>query len=331
MYNTHLQEMIQTGQFGATSPMQQTGYNPYMNQQQPYSNIVPFGGYQQPSNNGFIFQPVQNTNYQYSYYQAPKYDYYNPYGAPQQYQYNYQNPYAGYTSYGGYRPFISPMQQERMIGEQVELMKIKHRIVNAYFHKDVPEEELDKQLNPQNKVNMPTFEEQKNEQEYRFMQYLSYLATQPQIESMAEHQAKILRQMSENMHRELDNHSLCQFLEDDLWRLEREEWIRKYINRNQGRNLSATYNSNDYNELLKMHRSSNPYINELLNTSHYDNNIDDYEMGMGSVYDRARRRQAILEGKVPSFISSEETQKRRAEWTNQIMQQIYKKGGNINV
>ena len=134
------------------------------------------------------------------------------------------------------------------------------------------------------------------------------------------------------MHDALDNHSMAEFFSDDLWRLERETWIRDNIAKRNGRNLSKTYDSNAYNELLNFHRSNNPYTNQLMNSSRYDNNIDDLELGMNAVYDRERRRQAILNGKIPSFISSEETQKRRNEWTNQLINQIYAKGGKpINV
>ena len=44
-----------------------------------------------------------------------------------------------------------------------------------------------------------------------------------------------------------------------------------------------------------------------------------------------RRRRQILEGKVPQFVSTDEAQRRRNEFTNQIMQQIYSKGGGHNV
>ena len=77
--------------------------------------------------------------------------------------------------------------------------------------------------------------------------------------------------MLDNMHKALDDHSLCTFLEEDLWKLQREQWIADNISPNsRGRNLSATYNSNDFNELLRLHRSSNPYVDELLNNSRYD-------------------------------------------------------------
>ena len=68
-----------------------------------------------------------------------------------------------------------------------------------------------------------------------------------------------------------------------------------------------------------MHKSSNPYVNELLDTSRYDNNLDDMEIGLPQILDMQRRRKQVIEGKVPTYISSEETQRRRHE--------IYNKGG----
>ena len=76
-----------------------------------------------------------------------------------------------------------------------------------------------------------------------------------------------------------------------------------------------------------MHKSSNPYVNELLDTSRYDNNLDDMEIGLPESLDMQKRRKQVLEGRVPTYISSEETQKRRHEFTNQILNQIYNKGG----
>lgn len=343
-YQSPIPQMIQSGQFGVNSPIQQTGYNPYMNQQQPqiygntyipqyqqpqvygnpYSNITSIGmpQYQQPQqNNNFVFQPINNN---YTYYQEPRYNYYDPYGAGQ------QNPYAGYQNYGGYSPFITPAQQQRQVTEQVELMKIKHRIVAGFYGKTLDEEELDRLVNPQNKANIPTAEEVANIQEAQFMNYLSTLARMPpQYKTATDIEAEYMRLYSENLHRELDNHSMAQFFDEDLWKLQREEWIRENISKNYGRNLSTTYNSNDYNELLNMHRSSNPYINKLMDDSRYDNNIDDLELGMNIVYDKERRRQAILEGRIPSFISSKENQERRNKWTNSILDQIYEKGGRL--
>ena len=337
MYNEQMQNMIQDGQFGTSGP----AYNPYMNQP---NNMISFGAmsqqiqnpyaYQPQSTQGYVFQPVGGYTTNPYNYQQP---YGNPYGyQPQGYgygqpQYNYYDPY-GSSGYMNYRPFTSPLQVQQMQNIQTEMLKKKFRMVSQFFSTELDEEELDKRINPYNPVNQKTQQEIADAEQTKFMNYCHQLAMQPQqVESQAEIDARILREMSANMHKEFDNHSLCQFLEDDLWKLQREEWIRKYINKNATRNLSSMYDSNNYTELLNMHRSSNPYVNELLDNSRYDNNIDDFEIGMNLAMERERRRKQILEGKVPEFISSEETQRRRSEFTAQIMQQIYNKGGQVNV
>ena len=337
MYNEQMQNMIQDGQFGTSGP----AYNPYMNQP---NNMISFGAmsqqiqnpyaYQPQSTQGYVFQPVGG-------YTTSPYNYQQPYGNPYGYQpqgygygqpqYNYYDPY-GSSGYTNYRPFTSPLQVQQIQNMQTEMLKKKFRMVSKFFGTELDEEELDKQINPYNPVNQKTQEELADAEQTKFMNYCHQLAMQPQqVESQAEIDARILREMSANMHKEFDNHSLSQFLEDDLWKLQREEWIRKNINRNATRNLSSMYDSNNYTELLNMHRSSNPYVNELLDNSRYDNNIDDFEIGMNLDMERERRRKQILEGKVPEFISSEETQRRRNEFTAQILQQIYNKGGQTNV
>ena len=356
MNQESMQGMIYSGAFGTSGPMTTQTFNPYQN------NMIPFGNYNQPmvqpqeqyqyynnnlygtqpQNNGFIFQPVGG-------YQQP-----SPYGSYAQQQSSYYNPYGntfnqntyglsqnGYTpygnsysynSYGGYSPFISPVAVQQYQNQQVELFKIKYRLANHYIGNDVDEEYLDKLCNPNNPIHQKTQEQISIEEDYKFMQYVSAVADgRIQVpKSYIQREADILNQMSYNMHQALDHHSLCQFLEDDLWRLQREEWIRQNIKINANRDLSAVYNSKDFNELLNLHNSStNPHISDLLNNSRYDNNLDDIEVGMNMAFDKERRRKAILEGKVPDFISSDETQKRRHEWTQQLMNQIYRKGSGV--
>lgn len=309
----NLFDMIHNGQFGYNSPPIQPNYS------MGYNNIIPIGyGYNQPQS--YVFQPVQ---------QAPKYDYYNPYSGMvfnNQQQYYQNNPYQ-YNNYGYGLHFISPLEREKQFAKVLNLEKLKYRIVNHYLGNDLSEDELDRLVNPQNPVNLKTEEEISAEQEWNFIQTISSYSRMPYTTFMHP-DAVAIREASEKMHKELDNHSMCTFLMDDLWKFQREEWIRKNIKHTE-RNLSKIYNSNDYNELLNMHRSSNPYINELLNTSRYDNNINDVEFGMDLAYDKARRRKMLLEGKVPEFISSDETQRRRAEWTQSIINQIYNKGGTV--
>ena len=345
MNQQYMQGMIYGGAFGTSGPMNPPGFNPYQN------NMIPFGNYnqmqpqqqyynnsygiQQPQNNGLVFQPVggyqQQSPYS-SYVQQQQSNYYNPYGNTfnqNQYGYNsYGNSYS-YNNYGGYSPFISPVAIQQYQSQQVELFKMKYRMANHYVGNDINEEYLDRLCNPNNPIRQKTEEQRTIDEEHRFMQYVSKVANgQIQVpKSYIQHEAEMLNLMSYNKHQALDHHSLCQFLEEDLWRLQREEWIRQNIKINGNRDLSAVYNSNDFNELLKLHNSSsNPYINDLLNNSRYDNNLDDVEVGMNMAFDRERRRRAILEGKVPEFVSSDEAQKRRHEWTQQLMNQIYRKG-----
>lgn len=349
--------MIQNGEFGMNAPMQQqSGFNPFQ------SNIVPFGNYmntppqqsysyynnnlygqqQQPINN-FVFQPVGGYQQQYNYNIGNNYSYQNPFGntfsqqQPMQFGYNnygYNNPY-GYTGYTNYQPFYSPMMIDQYRQQQVELFKMKYRLANHYVGNEIDEDYLDKICNPQNPVNIKSEEEIKQENDFRFIQYVSNVANgniQLQYKPKYQRYAEFIDLMSYNKHKELDHHSLCQFLEEDLWKLEREEWIRNNISTNRGRDFSKIYNSNDYNELLNLHNASTgSYVDQLLNTSRYDNNLDDFEVGVKMAFDRERRRKQILEGKVPTFISSDETQKRRHEWTQQIMNQIYSKGSGNNV
>lgn len=332
--NQSMQGMIYGGAFGSNGPMNPQGFNPYQN------NIIPIGNYnqQQPQyynpygiqqQNGLVFQPVGGYQQQNNYY--------NPYGNT----FNQNN--MGYSSYGdsysysnynGYTPYASPVAIQNYQNQQMELFKLKYRLANHYVGNDVDEDYLDKICNPNNPANKKTEEEITKESEYNYIQYLSNIAngkiTVPK--SQMQRNTEMLNLMSYNKHKEFDNHSLCQFLEDDLWKLEREEWIRQNIKVNANRDLSAVYNSYDYNRLLKLHNSSNnPYINNLLDNSRYDNNLDDVEIGMNIAMDKERRRKAILEGKVPDFISSDETQKRRHEWTQQLMNQIYRKGSVNNV
>ena len=330
-------QMIQNGQFGVSSPIQQTAYN-------PYNNMMPLNAsYQQQPTNNFVFQPI---NYG---YQPPQQNYYNPYGNPQQNYYdpygqqqNYYNPYGQqsyYSPYGQsqaiYNPIIMMQQIEQANNQHLAVLKAKYRVAAAYSGKNVTEEELDRMLNPQNKSNMPSEAESAAIRDHQAMVALyNSFEHAAYYESAFDRQTRIMQEYSANYHKEFDNHSLAQFLDEDLWKLQREDWIRKNINRSASRNLKNTYNSNDYNELLELHRSSNPYIRDLLNNSRYDNNIDDLELGMDFVRAKQQRALSVRNMEIPSIsmVSSKETQERRAAFSNSIMNIIKSnKGLSLNV
>lgn len=340
-----IQNMINTGQFGAQTPLQLSAYNPYGQPQynDPYSmqynNIMPIGqvGYnqQQMPETNYVFAPTQqqyNGNvYQHPYfsnsngYANPQYNYYDPYGYK-----GYQNQYSGgyYTNYyGGY---YSPQLYQKRQQQQQTLLKMKYQIAGKCFGKEYTDQELENIVNPQVRVQQIPQKERDMIAEGRRMAYYESLIHQPPLETQAMRTARCIQDMQYNYHKEFDNHSLREFLDDDLWKLNREFWLAENV-KSKGRDLSRTYSSDDYNELLNMHRSSNPYVNELLDTSRYDNNLDDMEIGLPMILDMQKRRKQVLEGKVPTYVSSDEAQRRRHEFTSQILSQIYNKGGTSNV
>ena len=335
MYNQNsiiVQNMMNNGSFGYGQPMQQQNYNPYANN--GYNNMIPmnqFTGYgyyqgmpqyqyQQPQQ--YVFSPVSSYDYN---AQMRNNNYYDPYGNTFTQQsiggYNYNYPYYGY----GY----NPMGYAKFIQQQDDMARLKYKIAATYSGVNLTDEDITNIITPpQQNYRKMTDQERLEDAEYEFIQrvVLSANSNIPQPETNAQRTARILREISYNKHKELDDHSLCQFLEEDLWKLQREFWIKENIVK-ATRNLGSTYSSNDYTDILNMHRSSNPFVNDLLDTSRYDNNLDDMEIGMNVVFDAERRRQNILNAKVPSFISSPEVQERRRKFTEMAMAQIYQKNG----
>lgn len=361
-YNSPIvQNMINNGQFGYNSPMANNQqFNPYSNTQfmnppiysQP-SNIVSFGSmnYNQQTNNNYSFKPVNGGfdmgyNQQYSPYQQNGYYQQNYYGY-QPYGYNQYNNYG--SNYGELSPFLfspNPVQQQQASSQyygsltpQVSYQDIRHRqmgtaklkasIVNSYFGTEYDPKKIEQMYIPKDDR---TAEEIKRDNEYNKLLYWDSLFRQPAVgalETEAMRTAKCIADMSRNFHEQFDNVGLCEFLEEHLWKFQREEWIRKNIDIKSRRDLSRIYSIQDYNELLKLHKSStNPYLNDLLDNTKYDNNLDDMEIGLPSVLlDAERRKRNILEGKVPTYISSPETQKQREGYMNMIMEQVYSKRG----
>lgn len=317
--NDAMYHMIQTGMFGGTAPMQQ--------------------------NNNYVFQPL---NYGYN---QPRYDYYNPYGNTfgNTFGNNYYNPYGGYyqnngvtlnnqwdNGYYGY----SPLQQQQLIQNQQKNNIAKRKFVDSALDIDPEKRKRDlqekmkqqQQFNPQ--YNQMSYEDMKAEEDWqRVVAYDYYSRRQDQIISRNDIFIQQASQAQQNFNQNYADHSMFQFMENDFAKLAEEQWMLANCSPRQDRNLSRTYSSKDYNELLSMHRSSNPYVNELLDTSKYDNNIDDLELGNpSSIYELIMRRKSRLQEPVPTGVSDAEVQMRRHEWTNGILNQIYKKhGGGNNV
>ena len=338
--------LIQNGYFGNNQPM--GGYNPYqqpmmsnfMPPPQPMqSNIIPIGSYNYNStafnpygNNQqqqYTFQPVNGGYDPMAQYRAQQQgSYYSPYP---QYQQQYINPYQQYSyqNYNGYSPFMSMQAMQQAVNNQITVSKIKCRVQLAALGKEINEDKIDEWCNPNNKVYQVSDEQRQNDAVWKEMVRLHQFCNSPvQYDSPIKQMANFMQLQIKNYHEAFDSHSMCEFFEEDYPRLQREFWIAENIKRNGNRDLSTTYNSREYNELLNMHRSSNPYINELMDNSRYDNNIDDSEIGLAEVFDREMRRRNVLEGKLPTFVSSPEVQEQRRLFTEKLMDQIYRKNAS---
>lgn len=345
--------MIQQGSFGTTQPIANGGgYNPYANQygspppinpyQQPmnYGNMIPIGAYNYnsttfgqnntQSNNNYIFQPVGAIYNSNPYYMTPQ-DYYNPY--PQYNRVQTPNLYAqinGYTNNPQYSPFMSMQRRQDMVAQQLNVIKLKHKLVATITGTLYDEQAIDKLYNPYNEANIKSPEEIDSDRAWEEVQKFHYYSQHPsQVDYLERNIANYIQAKTRNFHEALDNHSLCQFLEEDLPKLNREIWISENIKKNANRDLSKVYNSSEYNELLSMHASSNPYIKEILDTSRFDNNIDDMELGLAQIFDRERRRLNVLEGKLPTYISSPEVQEQRHKFTEALLAQAFNKKGSV--
>lgn len=314
---------IQNGYFGNTQPMN------------PYDNIIPIGNMNynyQP-----VYQPIQQYNYQPVYqpvqqYNQPQYDYNNPFGPSiqQQQQYGYYNQPMYNNGYGypnQFNPYFSMQQRENYLKQQIELKKAKFKILCAMSGREYNDEEFDKLVNPNNPANIKSEKEQKIDREWDDVQRIVYYSqNQDSVYSHDRIESMKLASYIDNYHKAFDSHSLCEFMEEDYPRMMREFWISENIKTNANRDLSRVYSSKDYNELLNMHNSSNnPYVSTLLNQSAYDSNVDDLEIGLAQLFDAERRKRNVLEGKLPTYISSEEVQQQRRLFTQELMSQIYQK------
>lgn len=316
---------IQNGYFGSTQPMPQQGV--YMNQYN-YPNYNQYYQPQQP-----VYQPVQ---------------YQSPFGG------NYNNPYAGqtfgYNQFGQYQPnqFQSPTYMQKEIDNQKKLFELSARLCAAYRGKEINEERLRERLYPSvRQQNLPqkSHKEMMEDRDWNDTIQMMRIADDPNTYYRTRSYSCMVM-FNEQLRAEAEEfkgHNLVQFLNDDLWKLEREAWIRKNINRGQDRNLSTTYNSREYNELLNMHNSGNPILNVLMDEDKYDNNGSKYtaEIGvtpMGShiSINKETGRLAFKRPPLPGYTDEEIAEKRR-QWTEYCQHAVRRKdgldsgGGDANV
>lgn len=260
--------------------------------------------------------------------------YYNPYN---RHNVDYNNPFPEYYNggyYNRYRPFISAQQQEQINQMYFRTSQIRQKLICGIIGRKYNEEEF-------NKINAPidnsayynediTEEQFKAEQNWMDVQRFYYYSMNPNRYYKSEEQrtAEWLQAYLTEYHRRYDNHSLCEFFEEDLPRLEHELWVSKYIDKNSSRNLKSIYNTDDYNRLLSIHASNDPYINTILNDSKYDNNTDlEQDMGLVELLHKHRNKQFQNPpmSAFQSYINRPEIQEQRKRFNEELYGQLYKK------
>ena len=337
--------LINNGGFGMSGPIQNYystnmipfGNEGYYNQQLGYGANV-----QQPQQ--YVFNPVNqqlgyDINVQQQYVQQPQQyvfspvnqqqqfnqfggDYYNPYGnQPMQYQQNYTGMYS-------YPAYMNPMQQMQNIHKMKEIDKIQYRIRAGFFGREIDEEKLNRAIetkyNPNAIIDNKTEEEKQQDEDWNTSCELYNRSVTGNYAIPMQAKSIMINLMMNNIQKEMGSHSMFEFFQNDLPKIKHNDWVGKHINLNSGRDLRSTYDSSEYNQLISLHSRNNPFINSLLDDSKYDNVYED-EMGMKVSIDKETNRLKFIRDKLPTYISSEETQKRRRDWTNAILEQIYKK------
>lgn len=326
----NVQTMINSGQFGINNP-QPVGYNPYQQ-----NNISPIGTnpYAPNNTNNFVYQPIG-----YQSQELPATAYYNPYGntfntiqysnpyANNQYGNNpytnpYSNPYQQYNYYNNY--YTEQIQQQQLYEKNIKMIM---KIVSCYNGRTLTDKEINNILHPNSYRNDLTKDEIELLNQRKFSQFCDRL-WQSNINPYAQYVQNVQTYLADERKR-YDGRSMFQYFNEDYPSFMTKEWERENLNYAASRNLGVSYNSSAYNELLQMHQSSNPYFNDLINNSKYDNNIDDIAVGMDVLQDIQRRRDNILSGKVPEYITPPELQEQRRKYTEAIISGLMAKKGQI--
>ena len=326
------QNIMQQSPF-ATPVQQQQPYNPYNN---PNYNYIfsraqtPFNPYNVSMPNNYIFAPAMPYP-QNPYYQQPKVDYYNPFpeynNRQQLLYYGYNNSYNPY-----YRPFMSVQMREQIMQQHTAMGKLRYKIACAGAGVEYKEATADEIFNPMNKINQMTDDDRVEANHWNFIMKVQYYLNNPNQFCVSEPQLTSLyiQTYFKNYHDMFDNHSLCEFFEEDYPRLMREFWIEENVKRT-GRDLNSTYSSDSYKELLNLHRSTNPYINHLLNDFNhdkYDNNSGDQDVGVLEMLQYGARKDyqsshPIM--KPDGIIQNPEIKKMKSQFIDTIMEQMNSK------
>jgi hypothetical protein len=264
-----------------------------------------------------------------------------PYKKPQPYYGDHAYPGVSYNNYNGnggvsrfniqypYRAsskFRNQQMQEINMAKEAE--KMKYRLCAAFNGREINEEALENMIemryNPNAMYERMSPEERNELMEWNQVVQLSRMANDPYHVTKFDIQAMKMRERSANYHEELDNHSLAEFLDNDLWKLQREDWIAKYVDRHARRDLRRSYNPAEYGDLLKSHITEGSFISELMKNDRNDGFYED-ENGVTFELDKDTNTLRISRPPLPESVSSEAVQKSRREWTKYILDGIYNK------
>ena len=224
----------------------------------------------------------------------------------------------------------TPLNKNYAIDNITDILTLKGNIISGYHGETIDRNKIYDKIHelfyPQTTMIDPyegmSAEQRKNEEDWQKCLQATNSYNQPETISLktAAVRAEINRQRQG-----LEGHSLYQFLNDDLWKLERDEWERNNLLRFEDRMLNKTYNSNHYLEMLKAHRMN------LIMQGYIE---ADPEYDYGSVYseddhpkfvvDPVTGRKSIKFPSVPKYLHSEEIEKRRHEWTDMVINGKYK-------
>ena len=275
---------------------------------------------------GYVFQPVVQ-NYTNPYQR--KDDYYNPFphlNPPQQYN--------GYRPFGVYSPFMSMDRQQRMMQAQIDMGKVKVKMMLGMVGKsdEYDDEKADKLLNPYNVEYMKTSEQMENDALWTETEKIHWATTQPPLGlSPDQYNAQIIQQYWRNYHEAFDHRTLCQFFNEDMPKLMREFWIAENIDKNNGRNRAKDYRRDDYSELLGLHNFLSPFAKMLLDTSRYDNNTVHKQADIGlelaeKAKEYASKRLSEIRMVPPSqYLNTPEAKENRRLFTESLLDQIYQR------
>lgn len=308
-----IQDVITSGGFGYTSPQQQ-------------SNIIPIGG-------GY-----QSNNYQPTYYQQQKYDYYNPYGQPIQNGYNQYNPNNYYNilhqqqmqspMYGYQQMYYNPYQQQYMTmisniqKTNYDMNKIRAQIVCG---SNFDQNKFDERFAP--KVSQPR---QMTKEEIQCADYERKINLYYNVPEMpCTREAYIMNLWSDEFSKKFDERNLYEFMCKDVVEMVYKMWVNDNF-RDYGRDFSRLYDSNDYNQLLRFHRDNNDFIQDLARKKRLDPNSEEVEMGFDLLTQMLeQRKQDIRLGKftnpLSDLVNNEDYQRRQKAFLDRCQEAVEKK------